>query len=326
MTIVFVGLTLIALYILLNLLYKRTNHYKNSRIMHRAIERGVPGHIVFANFGSTYSQYAFNSYESLGLNKAYNFALPCESSEADLAKLSRFADHLEKGCVVAITLAPCNTLYHWGQLNEGVKHYGYLSKKVKKDWRLVNYIRYYLPLFPLNIKKVVRILRDVRCYDDITDLTPSKVYTGTEVQERAEEMVKTWVDMFGLEDLKHPIKKEYNLEMVSLNKEVISNFIDKCHECSFRPVLVTTPFIGELNSYFSDSFLNSTLGPIFTVAREKNVPIYDMREAEDFQNNSGLFSDGYFCLNKYGSEKFVKALFSMMKEDGIELNNSSLRL
>ena len=318
-------LLLIAAYVGLNMLYKHTNHYKNSILTYSSFERGVPGHLRFVNLGSTYSQYAFNCYQELGFTKAYNMAFPCESSEADLVKLELFVSNLEEGCVVAITLAPCNTLYYWGQLNEGLKHYDFMPRKAKKDWKFKEYLKHHLPLFPLDIRRAARIIRDVRPMNDIVDLYPSRVYTKEEVEKKAQSMADTWKRLFQLKDLKTAISNEKNLNEVNTNRKYVEQMMDFCKEHHFIPIIVIPPFIKHLNDYFSSDFINSTLGPIFNSAKNRNVNIYDFRTEPLFQENSGLYADGFFCLNKYGSEKFVKMLLSRMKEDGIVIDNNTLR-
>lgn len=322
---VIAAILLIVAYVGLNALYKRTNHYKNSILTYSTFEKGIPDHLSFVNLGSTYSQYAFNCYKELGATKAFNMALPCESSEADLVKLKLFASKLDEGCVVAITLAPCNTLYHWGQLNEGLKHYRFMPRTEKKDWKLQDCIKYHLPLFPLEVRRAARILRDTKPLDDIVNLYPSRLYTKEEIEKKAQDMVGTWKRLFQLKDLKTAATNEKNLCEINTNRRYVEQIMDFCKERHFKPIIVIPPFIKQLNDYFSPEFINSTLGSIFELAKGRGVNIYDFRTEPLFQENSGLYADGFFSLNKYGSEKFVKMLLSKMKEDGIVINNNKLR-
>lgn len=325
MLFVIAAILLIVAYVGLNALYKRTNHYKNSSLTFSTFEEGIPDHLSFVNLGSTYSQYAFNCYKELGATRACNLALPCESSEADLVKLQLLSSHFDEECVVAITLAPCNTLYHWGQLNEGLKHYGFMPRKYKKDWKLKDFIKYHLPLFPLDARRAARIMRDSKPMDDIVNLYPSRVYTKEEVEKKAQCMVDTWKRLFQLNDLKTAVSNEKNLNEVNTNKKYVEQMMDYCHECHFVPIIVIPPFVKQLNDYFSSDFISSTLGSVLDSAKSKNVKIYDFRTEPCFQENTGLYADGFFCLNKYGSEKFVKMLLSRMKEDGIVIDNNTLR-
>lgn len=307
---------LLVKYFLLNIFYKRTNHYKNSMVAYRYFMDKVPGHIGFANLGSTYAQYAFNSYEDIGLEGAYNFALPCESAEADLVKLKMFSSHLGKGCKVAITLAPCNTLYHWGQLDEGIKHYSFMPKSLKKDWSLNNFIRYHFPIFPLRIRKATKILSDTEYIKDIVDAYPKTVYSQAEIEKRSKTTAEGWMKMFGLNDLKSPVFDERNIQAIRENKGFVMSMIDHCQANGFVPIVVVPPFSKALNEYFSQEFIDSTLGVIFAEARKRGVGVYDFRTSEDFQNNSELYVDGFFCLNRAGSVKFLKQLFEAINKDG----------
>lgn len=304
------------IFIELNKLYKRTNHYKNSQLISPTFLKGVPYNIQFANFGSTYSQYAFGTYKNLGIDFAYNFALPCESSEADYEKIKALSSHLAPNCIVAITIAPCNTLYNWGDLNEGIKHYGLIPKKKKKDWNIVSFIQYYFPIFPFNIKKVARILYDSKSFTDIYDYYPSHAYDISEIQEKANCMVKNWINLFGLKNLSESILNINILNKVDENVSILRKMIDYCFAHKYQPVIVVPPFANELNHYFSDAFIDSTLGPVFEMAKLKGVKIYNFRTDEEFQDNHNLYADGYFCLNRNGSEKFLNSLFLRMRKDG----------
>lgn len=322
--VIFILFVIIVMYIALNVLYKRTNHYKNSLLTSPTLTDDVPTDIKLAVFGSTYAQYAFSSMWQMGLNRTHNFALPCESSEADLVKLRYFADYLAPNCVIAITLAPCNTLYHWGQLNEGLKHYGFMPKKEKKDWKLLSYIKYHLPLFPLNIRKAARIIRDSKRVKSIYELVPQRVFSDEQTTKNAQKMAEIWIKLFGLVDLKEKISRPENIHEVETNTAIITQMVDFCHEKGFRPVIVVPPFAAKLNACFSDEYIQSTLGQVYEKARQRKVNIYDYRKDDRFQNNSGLFADGVFLLNQYGSEKFVKCLFDQMQTEGFHLNNETL--
>lgn len=310
---IIVIVVLLAVYLLLNILYKRTNHYKNSMLMYRSFMKKVPDHIGFANLGSTYSQYAFNCYDDVWINHAYNFALPCESSEADLVKLRLFSSHLDKGCIVAITLAPCNTLYHWGQLDEGVKHYSFMPKSLKKDWSLRYFIRYHMPIFPFRIRKIARIVFDTEYTEDITDVSAGMNFSKEGIEKRAKKTAEGWMKMFGLKDLKTSVSNEGNMKSVQENGDYVMSMIDYCQANGFVPIIVIPPFSAPLNDYLSQEFIDSTLGRIFAEAAKRNVRIYDYRTAEDFQNNPDFYVDGFFCLNKTGSVRFIKQLFADIK-------------
>lgn len=313
-------------YIVLNVLYKQTNYYKNSMLSYDFSEKDIPYHLTFVNLGSTYSQYAFGCYKELGFAKAYNLALPCESSEADWVKLRLLSPHLAPNCIVAITLAPCNTLYSWGQLDEGIKHYGYMTKSEKKDWRLIKFIKYHLPLFPFGLRQIAKILLDTQLKKDMFELKSSRICTEEESEKRSKGTADSWCKMFGLVDLKQPVHDEKNKAKISENTNNVLNMIDFCQQNHYIPIIVIPPFLGKLNCYFGEFFIDSTLGRIYKGAKEKGVLVYDYREFPEFQNNNGLYIDGYFCLNKYGSIKFVKSLFSQLNNDGIIINNEKLCL
>lgn len=309
---------------MLNILYKHTNYYRNSLLTTPPLDREIPSTLNFAVFGSTYAQYAFGALKDMGADKAFNFALPCESSEADFVKLKYFSNRFSDDCVVAITLAPCNTLYNWGQLSEGQKHYAFMSKKEKKDWNLFSFIKYYVPIFPFDIRRIARILLDIPKMTDIYDINNS-IISDKEVEDGAKKMAENWKRLFKLDDLQKPISRIENVEMVKKNTAHIIAMMEFCQVNHYRPIIVIPPFIDKLNNHLSIEFVETTLGAVFKSAKERNIPVYNYREKEEFQHNKWLYLDGFFCLNRYGSELFIKDLFSAMKKDGIIMNNGILR-
>ena len=104
MTVVLIGTALLlSVYMVVNILYKRTNHYRNPDRDLENYRQGVPCGIRLANFGTTNSFYAFCAHNTLGV-KSFNFALNCESVEFDVDILKHYAVHLTKGCVVILHL------------------------------------------------------------------------------------------------------------------------------------------------------------------------------------------------------------------------------
>ena len=138
-------------------------------------------------------------------------------------------------------------------------------------------------------------------------------------------MAELWMHLFGLDDLRHPVEDGKNVGRIQYNVGIIVKMIDFCIGNQFIPIIVVPPFLGELNDFFSTSFINSTLGLVFDAVKDHDIKIYDCRTEKEFQSDPTLYVDGFFCLNKYGAEKFVKLLSSKMNEDGLNVNNGTLR-
>ena len=111
----------LVIYIFLNQLYKRTNHYKNIVSKQNDYLAGVPSHIRIANFGSTYSWQAFSAHKNYKIS-SFNFALPCESIEFDNSLLKHYFSRLAHHCIIVFHIAPCATLYRINMLNEMNMH------------------------------------------------------------------------------------------------------------------------------------------------------------------------------------------------------------
>lgn len=72
MTVVLIGTALLlSVYMVVNILYKRTNHYRNPDRDLENYRQGVPCGIRLANFGTTNSFYAFCAHNTLGV-KSFN--------------------------------------------------------------------------------------------------------------------------------------------------------------------------------------------------------------------------------------------------------------
>ncbi len=309
----------LVIYIFLNQLYKRTNHYKNIVFKQNDYLAGVPSHIRIANFGSTYSWQAFSAHKNYKMS-SFNFALTCESIEFDNCILKYYSQKLDSHCIIILHLVPIVTLYRINMRNESLKKWGILPNPNAIKVTFIERIKHYFPLFPFNLKKALRIFVDVPPVKDCSLATNKAAY------QNAQNIAKTWINLFKLSSLKTKDIGGTNKKNIIYNSKQVEDFFAFCQENNFLPVLAIPPFSKELNEHFSHEFEEQTLGAIFKIAKSKNIPVLNYRLNKRFQAQTSLFTDGCFTLNMYGSSIYLKMLFHDIQEFyHIPVNNQSLQ-
>ena len=293
------------MYVWINHLYKRTNHYINPNRDLQNYKKGIPNGIRLANFGTTNSYYAFKSHDELGI-KSFNFALNCESIEMDLDILKEYASHLTKGCIVILQLNFCVCIYRRNKLDESRKAWIILPQRNHIKVSLKQRFKNVFSVSPIDIKKISRIIFDV----DDNSLENLKFVDKKKSVKNAEDMIKCWTTLFNIESLKTSNLGEQNLEEIQFNTEKVEEFMRFCQSNEFYPVLACTPIGKDLNSYISDKFGNITLDAIEKKAKRLNVPFLNYRKDDRFQNELSLFMDGGYKMTRRGSMKYLKILLN----------------
>ena len=311
---------LIAL-ILLALLFYRTNSYQNSILPIKGYSR-MPDGIGMINLGSTYSMYAFNAYKELNLN-GFNFALPHHSLEMDNVILNNYSSKLSPGCIVAIAVSACTCFYRFDNNDDSSLYYYILNRNkiphssvLKQIWSLAPFI--------VRPKEFVRFLKDKPLAKDITDFyeSPCPVEKGDMLMK---QLADCWIKMFGLKNLKSTDVGDHLMSIVDFNLDQIDKIIQYCILNGFRPVLVIPPISHKLYRYFSEEFYSFFLGKKLRRFQDSyNIRIFDYHNHPIFNNNSSLFCDGGFRLNKQGSILFMRSFLSDLSSNGIMATNITL--
>lgn len=305
------------LFIILNVLYKRTNYYHNH--INNIVEgylKGVPMGLKVVNLGSTYAKYAFENYKSLQLN-GFNFALESHSLYYDRLILEKYANHLNPNCVVVSIVSPCVFLYE----GLGIRNQHSIALGIK-EFLSTPSLNNILGLFPIiNIKKMLHLIHDESSKKDI--------YEACAVTDNAKEccmrgMASGWTRLFHLSDLKLNEFSMDNQKTMKKNQNELKKIAEFCQKKSLRFVIAVVPFSKMLNQYFSDDFVNVSINKNVRAACGDTIPFLDYRTHEAFQNRSDLFLDGGFRLNKRGSLLFMKILFADLTKRGIIINNATV--
>lgn len=303
---------------LLNHAYKRTNHYSNQFLTTYDIRKGVPNDIQIAVFGSTYTKFGFNSFKDLEIN-GFNFSLDAEPLECDSILLDQYHKHISPNAVVVFTLAACAAC---SKYEEVVKlnplnyfHVMEYKRTPKCICNLKNIFKYNLPLL-CHPKCIRYLLKDEMLLTNVTDKAPY-ICDANKRKESINSLVRVWLNMFNLSDLKSTNLPDKIREQVKTNTDVLIDIIRQAIDKGYKPALVILPLSGTLNGYFSDAFVNLTLGKMIEAATMQcEIPCLDYRKHEDFQNEESFYIDGGFKMSQIGSLHFTKIVLKDLRKLG----------
>lgn len=311
-------------YFLLNVMYRRTNAYKNGLIEIKGLAKGLKHEVSIVNTGSTYSKFAFDECERLGI-KEINISFSSQSIEADSVLLKTHSDYVPEGSVVCITLAACAMLYRQSMCADNSIYYAIIGKGVN-EFKLLDWLKSKLPLFPLKIRRTFRLIKDVPLRNDLKNNGDTILSEGKAVANMT-SLVAVWMKLFHLSDLTNARLSDVNKQSLEDNEKLLSDLVSYCKSKSWQPVFVVTPFSKYLNSLFSEEFTEAILtSSIYRVSQQQGILVFDYQRAKTFQDDLSLYVDGGFRLSKRGSAKFIKMLFADMTKQGIKADNSTMSI
>lgn len=303
---------ILLIFILLNILYKRTNHYNNSIYQIQKFINGVPDELEIVNTGSSYARYAFD-YTDSNL-KGYNFGLQPQSLSYDYRILQQYCNNMKNGCTVLITIP--NLVfgfldYENDQTNN--KYYYFLDHKNIigfTKWKLFNRI-----IFPLlsRPKNVFRIFRDVpllRQYEQ-----EKNFMTKDQVNADAVARVEGWKKQFNLDGtIDTDLPKEL-INMFEKTTNLLNEIIEYCLRKKFKPVIVVPPTSAVINNLLSEKFMEKVLYENINKANKRGIPVLDYLYDERFQDEALYINSD--MLNKTGREKFSCVVMDDLKKLGV---------
>lgn len=298
----------IVFFILLNILYKKTNYYKINILQSNKFKE-IPDNLEIVNLGSSYAKYAFD-YSKVGI-KGFNFGIQPQSLSYDFRILKQFKDKLKKNGVVIITIPDFVFAFLDYPIEEyNYKYYSFLNKE-----NILNYSslkNFLLNCFPLILqpKKLKCILKDIskENRDSLVFMQSSE-----EVRKEAQKRVNGWKKEFKLmgteksEDIPLNIKEIFR-QTQSLLEEMINYTLSN----GLKPVIVVPPCSKELNDFFSDEFLKEILYSNIEKANKNIIPVLDYLKKPEFQDYH-LYENSDF-LNVNGRELFTKKVVADLKK------------
>ena len=314
--------TMFTMFLLINKLYKESAAYQNEFLWVNNFRKGIPNNIKLANFGSTYSRYAFDAVDEMHLD-SFDFALRSQSLVMDKRILKRCISRCAKGCIVIFQMNPCVLMCDEHFNEEAIQYRMIFADELRPIEKLKETLNAKYPLLR-NPKKIKKLF-----YDDSLKFS---IYDGTQelldeknIQVRMESTAKVWVELFHLNNLKDTDFSDQILRKIEENVSVLEEMIEICQENNVIPVLVSSPFSKYLNEHFSSEFVDYVMNKrIEELSKRNNIPYIHLMDAPEFQNSPELYIDGGFCLNRQGSMRFINILAQRLESQGITINNDTV--
>lgn len=303
----------------MNVAYKKTNCYKNECIDIRNYEQGIRDGLDIVNLGSTYSKFAFGTYDDLKLNGC-DLSLQAQSLDVDYAILRQYGNKINKGGIVFITLAACCMLYEGNKNNP--LYYKILNKKYNPKHSIKGRFESIFPLF-VHPKRIKTLIKDRYLFANVYDSLPAQI-SRQQSETTAKSFAEGWIYMFGLSDLQHVDISDLNKKVIFKNMYILNDILNECFNRELIPVILIPPFTERLNKYYSKEFVDTVLvEPVRQVINGKNIAFLNYQWDKEFQNNYSLFVDGCFRLNEVGSKILIKKISKDMKKLGVIINNNN---
>lgn len=298
----------ILFFLLLNILYKKTNYYKINILQSNKFKE-IPDNLEIINLGSSYAKYAFD-YSKVGI-KGFNFGVQPQSLSYDFRILKQFKNKLKKNGVIIITIPDFVFAFLDYPIEDyNYRYYSFLNKENILNYSsLKNFLLNYFPLI-LQPKKLKYILKDIskENSDSLVFIENSETVT-----KEAQRRINGWKKEFKLlgtensEDIPLNIK-----EMFRKTQSLLEEMINYSLTNELKPVIVIPPCSKELNNFFSDNFLKEILYSNIEKANKSLIPVLDYLKDSEFQDYH-LYINSDF-LNVNGRELFTKRVVADLKK------------
>lgn len=299
--------------LLLNFLYKRTNHFNNQLVDVRKFWKNSirQENLQIVNLGSNHPKFGLD-YSGTGV-KGENWAVGPQTFEYDFAILRQNAHYLASGATVIIPVCLLN-FFLYRQKNRGThaKYYTFLPKE-----DIVGYSaweRFRNITFPVIDPHTWRfIIKDVP-KDSRINLSSNQMKTKDSLEKDADMWKNIWNKEFSI-SLPEPSLSEMNKSDIKNNIRVLSGMLEFCTAKGFKPVLTILPVTDYLYSRFTDSFIDTHIINYLKEANTVNAPLFDYLRDERFSNSS-LYVNSFF-MNKVGRKEFSKVFIEDLKTKSI---------
>lgn len=290
-------LFVVVIYFVLDLLYRRTNHYKNLFEDTLKLREYKNTPIDYINIGSTQARYAYD-FGNIGLNVATNE----QSLEYSFMLLKKYIKNLKNGGNVIITIADMDLLLTSGLQQRKYKYCGILPVKAKDLFKY--------KFFPLlfNIKAIKYILKDEKLYNKF-DVSQNLLLNDSQKYNDCQRRIKRW-ESYGAVYSNDEKKFELKNNNIEDNIKVLNNIIEFCHLHNYNVVVITPPTSKYFNDFFGDSFKEVLNKPIEDFAYN-NVKYFDYSSDESINNDENFLNTA--CLNQVGRTKFTDIVIKSLQ-------------
>lgn len=305
-------------FLILNKLYKKTNHWKNNFlftqnfISNSGYRDNISRNFDIANLGSNPALFGF-FYENV---RGQNWATGSQGLQMDFEILKYNHSYLKEGGYVLIPIMPFTSISqyiktkpsYWSPMYylkftyvvDGAQvqnfPYGKMLQRLKK---------YPLFFYP----KAVRFIpRDVKVDKRLS--VAEQNMDALKLEQDARKWIYGWEQEFDVKTKEGFFDKKfqpYENEAVS----ILKNMIDFCIERNLKPVLITVPMSRFLSKEFSEEFRQKLLYDFVKKVNDKNIPFLDYMFSSEF-SDSELYYDSFF-LNLRGRKLFTRKVLKDLK-------------
>lgn len=301
----------ILLLFLLNRSYRKFDDEKYMDMWGLGMLGNQVNNVQLANVGSSHGAYDFvyDTFSERGIS-CFNFGHTSQTYEYDLALLSEYGHHLDKGCVLFIPVSYFS--FNNETANEAeaqalsVKYYHFLSPKNMPNYDLfTDVVTNRLPILSAG-EDLLKLLPQTPL--SLTVLAAEETPALPEMDDAA---VAEFADRAAQRFDRHfNNKEEYFLPE---REEQLYAIIDYCKEHELTPVLITTPFSSYYNALVPEDFMDRFYSTVNRIASDTGVSYYDYSHDERFSENLTHFSDSDH-LNPEGAEYFMGILTQEVAE------------
>lgn len=282
--------------LLLNFLYKRTNHYNNQFVDVRKFWKNAKREsgLQIVNLGSNHPKFGLD-YAGTGV-KGENWAVGPQTFEYDFAILRQNVQYLAPGATVIIPV--CLLKFFLYRQKNRATHAKYYSFLAKED--IVGYSaweKFCNITFPvIDPRRWRYILKDVK-KDNRLKLTSNPMSDKEQLEKDANMWINIWNKEFDI-TLPDPTLSEENQSEIQNNIRVLRDMLEYCVSKGFKPVLAIFPVTDYLLSKFTDLFIENHIIKYLFEANTANAPLLNHLKDERFTESS-LYINSFF-MNKTG--------------------------
>lgn len=309
------GVTLLVL----NALYKRTNHWKNQFLFEKnfisnlGYRDNLSRNLDVVNLGSNPAKYGLFYEDARG----QNWATGSQGLEMDLEILKYFHSYIKEGGIVLIPIMPFTAISQYIKTKKEYWNDSYYIKfarildssqtrQLPNGSKLLRKIKYPLIFDPLLVRY---LFADVPADNSlgITEQTMSSV----ELEHDADRWINGWKKEFDAASVKDFVidskYSPYREEAVAILRQIV----EYCKERNFKPVLLTIPMSKYLAKKFSADFRQKMIYDFVNELNIDGLMFLDYMFDKRFSDVS--LYNGSFYLNSNGRKNYSTQILEDLK-------------
>lgn len=304
---VFVCLILV---LILNALYRRTNHFNNQFVDVKKYWKpnALRQNLDVVNLGSNHPKFGLD-YSECRLT-GENLAIGPQTFEYDFAVLRHNIHRLNEHATVLIPVCLLKFfLYRQKSRNIHTKYYTFLPSKDivgYSFWEKMTNVVFPLLFHP---KRFRYLIKDIK-KDNRMELVENPNSSEDFLKSDAEKWIKCWEQEFDI-SFDNLCLSSKNRKDVQMNVDILRNMLEYCVQHELKPAIAILPVTEYLSSRFSDEFITKHILAYIDKANVVNAPVLNYLKDGRF-TAPGYYINSFF-MNRVGARKFTKQLVDYFK-------------